>query len=230
MKKKGFALLCALVLLPALCMSETTETGYTCDNCDYEGSFSVVVTGTEVRDGAPGEWYEIRCPNCGSSVASSWRQTGPAVVSQPETNTGSGNSGKTESPADPPKESSGSGTENQPAQTDPPKPTAPPTLPPVAPDTSSSSSSGSSSSGQVQKEPEVTAPPKTPSAGGKPARVQDEPVCRNTLKYPHFSAAYPSRRLNLRADPEAWAPIPGPKIYPADPAEGSSILQRMLGQ
>ena len=40
MKKRIFALLCALgLLLPALCSA------YTCDSCDYEGPFTEVVTG-----------------------------------------------------------------------------------------------------------------------------------------------------------------------------------------
>ena len=51
MKKRIFALLCALgLLLPALCSA------YTCDSCDYEGPFTEVVTGEEVRNGAPGQW------------------------------------------------------------------------------------------------------------------------------------------------------------------------------
>ena len=80
MKKRFFALLCALVLwLPALCFSD-------CDYCDYAGSFTEVVVGEEVRDGAPGVWYDTVCPNCGNPVPSiprSWRQTGPAVADPP---------------------------------------------------------------------------------------------------------------------------------------------------
>ena len=51
---------------------------------------------------------------------------------------------------------------------------------------------------------------------------------RNLLKDPYFSAAYPSRRLNLEGDPDALAPIPGLAVYPEPAAEGSSILRHML--
>ena len=48
---------------------------------------------------------------------------------------------------------------------------------------------------------------------------------RNHVKYPLFSIAYPSRRLNMEGDPDAWANIPGEKIYPIS---GSSLLTEML--
>ena len=54
------------------------------------------------------------------------------------------------------------------------------------------------------------------------------PKTRDLKKYPIFSASRPSRRLNLEGDPDAWAPIPGEKIYPPVPEEGSSILRHML--
>ncbi len=59
--------------------------------------------------------------------------------------------------------------------------------------------------------------------GGLPAKRR-----RNTVKYPYFSGAYPSRRLDKEGEPDALAPIPGLRIYPESPAEGSSILQHML--
>ena len=49
---------------------------------------------------------------------------------------------------------------------------------------------------------------------------------RNTVRYPYFSAAYPSRRLNLPGDPEARAPVPGERIWPAEGVP--SILQQIL--
>lgn len=48
---------------------------------------------------------------------------------------------------------------------------------------------------------------------------------RNYDKYPLFSVYYPSRRLNMEGDPDAWANIPGEKIYPIS---GSSLLTEML--
>ena len=48
---------------------------------------------------------------------------------------------------------------------------------------------------------------------------------RNYAKYPLFSAYYPSRRLNMECDPDAWANIPGEKIYPIS---GTSLLAEML--
>ena len=48
---------------------------------------------------------------------------------------------------------------------------------------------------------------------------------RNYAKYPLFSAYYPSRRLNMEGDPDAWANIPGEKIYPIS---GTSLLAEML--
>ena len=51
---------------------------------------------------------------------------------------------------------------------------------------------------------------------------------RNTIKYPYFSGTYPSRRLDMKGESDALAPIPGVRIYPESMAEGSSILQHML--
>ena len=48
---------------------------------------------------------------------------------------------------------------------------------------------------------------------------------RDLQKYPLFSLAYPSRRLNMPGDPEAWAGIPGEKIYPVS---GTSLLIEMI--
>ena len=48
---------------------------------------------------------------------------------------------------------------------------------------------------------------------------------RNYDKYPLFSVYYPSRRLNMEGDPDAWANIPGEKIYPIS---GTSLLAEML--
>ena len=47
---------------------------------------------------------------------------------------------------------------------------------------------------------------------------------RNYRKYPVFSATYPSRRLNMEGDPDAWAEVPGEKIEAS-----SSPLKQMLG-
>ena len=48
---------------------------------------------------------------------------------------------------------------------------------------------------------------------------------RDLQKYPLFSLVYPSRRLNMPGDPEAWAGIPGEKIYPVS---GTSLLIEMI--
>ena len=53
-------------------------------------------------------------------------------------------------------------------------------------------------------------------------------IRRNLRKYPYFSQAWPSRRLDMAGDPDILAPIPGIRVYPEPPAEGSSILQHML--
>ena len=81
MKKKIAALLCAMALaVPALCISEMSDTGYTCDACKYAGSFLMVVTGTETIEGIPGEWITVQCPQCGALYTSYWRPTGEAEV------------------------------------------------------------------------------------------------------------------------------------------------------
>ena len=49
------------------------------------------------------------------------------------------------------------------------------------------------------------------------------PVTRNLVRYPVFSAFWPSRRLNMEGDPAAKAPIPGEKIWPA------SFLDHLIG-
>ena len=293
MKKRIFALLCALaLLLPALCMA------YVCDSCDYDGPFTEVVTGEEVRDGAPGVWYETVCPNCGApspAIPPSWRQTGPAVADpppqtvqtnpelpktdpEPEVKTdpapqqeansgqpvtvqpeaqspGTGNAAPEEPalpPAQPEVPAGSGGTENavqpaperpaaqqdtaqvppvsgpEPADSQPqpadsqPQPAAEP-LPPVP----EGNSAPEQSAPQPGNAPEPETAPDEPAAA-PPAGNTDRLQHRDFDKYPIFSVSRPSRRLNLEGDPDAWAPIPGEKIYPPVPEEGSSILRHML--
>ena len=69
--------------------------------------------------------------------------------------------------------------------------------------------------------------PEAPGNTGNDTGIANPPGSRsrNCIKYPYFSLAYPSRRLNMPGDPEAWANIPGEKIYPLS---GSSLLSDML--
>ena len=286
MKKKFFALLCVLALcIPALSMA------YTCDSCDYEGSFNEVVIGEEVRDGAPGVWYATVCPNCGASspaIPPSWRQTGPAAADPPpQTGNANPDPPKTDpepeipeektDPEDNPPQDPGppaqTGSGEQPVTVQPEEPVILPSVPQEAP-----AGSGETQNA-VQAVPDQSAPqPDTaqtaPVSGPDPADSQlqtaaeplppvpeenpapeqpapqsgeapepdsgdDKPDPasqantyvrngRNLKKYPIFSASRPSRRLNLEGDPDAWAPIPGEKIYPPVPEEGSSFLRHML--
>ena len=233
MKRKLLPLLCALILcVPGLCASEMTEVPYPCDaeGCGYEGPFSVVVTGTETRDGAPGEWISVQCPQCGTPLLTSWRQTGPAEP--PAT---------AEPPREDPPPAEPEPPVTAPPATDPPTAAPPPTQPPEArpPETAP---------------PQVTLPPvpaetPPPAVGGGGAESGRTPEPdpgesgtnagteefsgsrngqkrRNLQKYPYFSSFWPARRLNLEGDPDAWAPVPGIRIYPAE--ESTSILQHML--
>ena len=97
-------------------------------------------------------------------------------------------------------------------------------LPPVAPDRPAAPAPAAPA---PEPQPAAAPAPQDPVNDPPPAPPSG-PARRNLRKYPAFSSAYPSRRLNMPGDPDAWAPIPGEKIYPADPEEGSSILQRML--
>ena len=280
MKKRIFALLCALgLLLPALCSA------YTCDSCDYEGPFTEVVTGEEVRDGAPGQWYATVCPNCGTPSAAippSWRQTGPAVADpppqtvqtnpeppksdpapqqeensgqpvtvQPEAEAQSPGTGKAapEEPALPPAQSevpAGSGGTENAVQTVPEQPSSqqdtaqvPPVSGPEPADAQPQPAAeplppvpeGNSAPEQPAPQPGNAPAAETAADNPDPASRAGNtylPKTRDLKKYPIFSASRPSRRLNLEGDPDAWAPIPGEKIYPPVPEEGSSILRHML--
>ncbi len=226
MKKKLFALFLAVpaLLVSVLCFSETQNNA--CDSCGYQGTFDVVVTGAETRNGVPGECYELRCPGCGAVKDSSWRQTGPAEP--PAGNPDPSGDGGSEPPAAPPSAGDSSGNnEGEPGV--PPLPEQEPaaaTQPPVPRDRKQKQGGKSpetQSAGEPVPQNPMNDPPATspPGRGGRPDR-------RNIRKYPYFSAQYPSRRLDMPGDPDAWAPVPGVKVYPGDPAEGSSILQRML--
>ena len=63
------------------------------------------------------------------------------------------------------------------------------------------------------------------TVGGAESYTLPKKRTRNYQKYPVFSIVYPSRRLNMPGDPDAWANIPGEKIYPVS---GSSLLTDML--
>ena len=136
-------------------------------------------------------------------------------------------------PQDPSPESSGSGNGGQPEPPvvlppeirEPSAPQASETLPPV-PAGNPGPASANVPSGPAPQEPSAEEPDNPPAenpAGNPVSRIR-----RNLVKYPYFSEAYPSRRLNMEGDPEALAPIPGVQVYPELPAEGSSILQHML--
>ena len=246
MRRKLAALLCALILcVPGLCASEMTDVSYPCDaeGCGYEGPFAVAVTGTETRGGAPGEWFAVQCPRCGTVLLTSWRQTGPAEPPP----------AAPEQPADPPREDPPPAAPEQPVTAPPreePPPAAPEqpvTAPPAAPLPETQppevrppeatpppvpgenplpeapvqpAPGGSAGSGRTPEQDAGTALPEDGASGSR----QQAPR-RNLVKYPYFSSFYPSRRLNLEGDPEALAPVPGIRIYPA---EGTSILQHML--
>ena len=64
---------------------------------------------------------------------------------------------------------------------------------------------------------ETTKPSKTPPPNPKDFQLD---------KFQVFSRFFPSRHLNLFADPEARAPRAGVKIWPEEP--GKSLLERML--
>lgn len=280
MKKRIFALMCALaLLLPALCSA------YTCDSCDYEGPFTEVVTGEEVRDGAPGVWYVMVCPSCGApspAIPPSWRQTRPAVADPPPQTVQTNPEPPKSDPAPQQEENSGQPVTVQPeaeAQSPDTGNAAPeePALPPAQPEVPAGSGGTENA---VQTAPEQPAAHQDtaqvpPVSGPEPADAQPQPAAeplppvpegnsapeqpapqpgnapaaetaadnpdpasragntylpktRDLKKYPIFSASRPSRRLNLEGDPDAWAPIPGEKIYPPVPEEGSSILRHML--
>ena len=287
MKKLLSALLCLLVLsVPVSGVTETTEASYSCDACGYEGPFSIIVTGTETRDGAPGECYSIQCPECGAPAGASWRQTGPAEAPPPpKQDSGDNVTAETHNDPDPQPESPAQPETPQqpeapqqpetpqqpeaPAQPETPQqPEAPqqpetpaqpaaPEEPADVPQEPAAEDSGNGGNAPAVPQQENASPPsgggelppvpEAPSSGsgdegrpgGEPApqdAVNDTPPAeppanpgrpakRNIRKYPYFSAVHPSRRLNLEGDPDALAPVPGARIYPA---EGSSILRHML--
>ena len=295
MKKRIFTLLCALaLLLPALCSA------YVCDSCDYDGPFTEVITGEEVRDGAPGVWYVMVCPSCGApspAIPPSWRQTGPAVADPPpavhtnpeppktdpepevktnpalqqEENNPSAQGGNSGQPVtvQPEAEAQSPGTGNA----APEEPVLPPVQPEVPAGSGGTENAVQTAPEQPASQPDTAQVP--PVSGPDPADAQPQPAAeplppvpeenpapqqpasqsgnapaaetapdnpdpavqggntylpktRDLKKYPIFSASRPSRRLNLEGDPDAWAPIPGEKIYPPVPEEGSSILRHML--
>ena len=228
MRKKLFALLCALMLgiLPLCISGLSEEEGYTCDSCGYHGGADLAVVATEVRGTEVWEQVELRCRGCGALLSSSWRPTGETVSTEP----GSSGSGDAAGPEPPSGDSSGNGAEEpavipaQPPAQQPAQQTVTQTQPPVAPD-SQPAPAAEAPAGQPAAEPVPQ------EAAEEPAPRQEtsgKPVRRNLRKYPYFSVAFPSRRLDLEGDPDAWAPVPGIKVYPAEPEEGSSILQRML--
>ena len=102
---------------------------------------------------------------------------------------------------------------------EPSAPQASETMPPV-PAGNPGTAPADAPSGQAPQEPSEG---NGPQAGNPAARIR-----RNVRKYPYFSEAYPSRRLNMEGDPEALAPVPGERIWPEPAAEGSSILRHML--
>ena len=264
MKKKLAALLCAMALtVPALCVSEMSDTVYTCDACKYAGSFLMVVTGTETREGFPGEWITVQCPQCGEPYTSYWRTTGDAVApagTEPQENPAPApaapeapavppqepsadtpaSPAEPEAPAAPPQESSpdtpAGGSEPAPAEPavvllpenqQPSGPQAAETMPPV-PAGNPDPAPANAPSGQEPPRQEAPENSGTVLTAGNPSGDPAAGARRNILKYPYFSAAYPSRRLNLEGDPDALAPIPGLAVYPEPAAEGSSILRHML--
>ena len=70
--------------------------------------------------------------------------------------------------------------------------------------------------------------PETPVSGNtdRPAGSSDGSR-RNYRKYPLFSEAFPSRRLNMEGDPEAWAEVPG--ICAIENAEILTLLKMTFG-
>lgn len=82
--------------------------------------------------------------------------------------------------------------------------------------------SGGQGAPSENPDPETDATAAAPNEG---VFIAPRPQTRNYAKYPLFSVYYPSRRLNMEGDPDAWANIPGEKIYPIS---GSSLLTEML--
>lgn len=82
--------------------------------------------------------------------------------------------------------------------------------------------SGGQGAPSENPDPETDATAAAPNGG---VFIPPRPQPRNYAKYPLFSVYYPSRRLNMEGDPDAWANIPGEKIYPIS---GSSLLTEML--
>lgn len=327
MKKKLIVFACLLAFaIPVLCVSEMSDTGYTCDECKYAGRFRMVVTGTETRDGIYGEWVEVVCPECGEAyMPPYWRATENNGAAEPISGSqGEPASDSSENSEGLPKEPSPdpSGSEPQDEDAIPPEPEAPAIIPqasspdsnapesqesvtpaepetpvmlpqefspelpgqelpgnsapaepeaPVALPQASSPEMPASDAGEFPAELPVvlsaetldssgqqtteTLPPvpegnaDSVPAGAYSGQISEEMLqedspnstpsdrtfaepfsrsCRNVGKYPYFSVAWPSRRLNTEGDPEALAPIPGVQIYPEFPTEGSLILQQML--
>lgn len=82
--------------------------------------------------------------------------------------------------------------------------------------------SGGQGAPSENPDPETDATAAAPNEG---VFIPPRSQTRNYAKYPLFSVYYPSRRLNMEGDPDAWANIPGEKIYPIS---GSSLLTEML--
>ena len=132
---------------------------------------------------------------------------GPAADSQPQD-------------ADPPVVTVQPPSTDAPAASDPPSSTDVPTVTAAPAETEVPVIDGGGTG--AEDTPAVTEAPKRRSGGAGTKKKT-----RDLVRYPVFSKLYPSRRLNLPTDPEAWAEIPGEKIWPEP--ETSSPLQQLLG-
>ena len=137
-----------------------------------------------------------------------------APPSSPDT-PGSGNGGQ---PAEPPVA--------VPAQTAAPSGPQPAETPVPVPQGNPDPAPAGAPSGQAPQE--MTPEGGQDASAGNPGGSLPGRIRRNLRKYPYFSQAWPSRRLDMAGDPDILAPIPGIRVYPEPPAEGSSILQHML--
>ena len=234
MKKRMIALLLALALaLPGLCGSDAPA--FWCEDCEAKNPAEERLLGTEVVDGVRGQWIEYCCPLCHKpfpNVARGWKvleilptatpvPTAAPTAAPTPAPTPAPTAAPTDAPAvtpepplTPPPFTDPPAVPPAPAVTPAPAaPAAAPTMPPTVPDpTPAPAVTAAPVPRNPANDPPVTLPPGYPGADR-----------RNLVKYPVFSSAFPSRRLNLPGDPAAQAPVPGEKIWPP-----SGLLRRMI--
>ena len=246
-RRRLFALLCAALLcVPGFPAGGNTgaegqaiEYWVDCDNCDV-GGIPVYREGeAETRDGLPGVWLVPCCPECGQPFPNLPMTWEPRTAAQPEE--------PGTQPEDP-------GTQPEEPGTQPEQPVIVPEAPvtvPEEPVTVPEAPVTVPEAPVIVPEQPVTIPEEPVPVPEEPAPVSAEaapaaegpavplpesaqegvwrnPAGRDTVRFPVFSAAYPSRRLRMEGDPEAEAPVPGVRIWP-EPGTSSPLRQVVGG-